>query len=254
MAKTNSTIIKELDKNSEKIYFIHYSCQNLSDDNEGYSPRITSIAVMHMTSDQMYSFSMHLIAEELKISREEILDNYDKIEETMLKRFFEFAETRDNDSIWIHWNMTNINFGFETLEHRYRVLTGDTPFHISEKFRYNISKLIENRYGSKYAKNPKMLNLMELNGGRQRDFLKGVEEVSAYKAKEFVKLHNSTMCKVKFFKSVFNKLVTNVLRTETNQWRYKTNELYQNPVVQVLSIIGVFGTIISLILSIVQHS
>lgn len=166
--------------------------------------------------------------------------------ENNAKALFEFAENKDNDSIWIHWNMTNINFGFETLEHRFRVLTGETPFHINEKYRYNISKLIRKRYGSNYAKDPKMLSLMELNGGRQRNFLKGDEEVSAYKAKEFVKMHNSTMCKVYFFKSVFNKLAANRLRTETNQWRYKINELYQNPLVQILGMVGVFGTIISL--------
>lgn len=67
MSKANNATIRELNENDEDIYFIHYSCQNLSDDNEGYSPRITSIAVLHMISDQMYSFSMHLIAEELKI-------------------------------------------------------------------------------------------------------------------------------------------------------------------------------------------
>lgn len=252
MNKTKNDIVKVLNENAEKIYIIHYSCQNLSDDNEGYSPRITSVAVLHMSSDQMYSFSIHLIAEELKISREDIFDRYDEIEEIMLRRFFEFAESRDNDSIWIHWNMTNINFGFETLEHRFRVLTGEIPFHINEKNRYNLSEIIQKRYGSNYAKHPKMLSLMELNDGRDRNFLKGDEEVSAYKAKEFVKMHNSTMCKVYFFKSVFNKLVTNRLRTETNQWRYKINELYQNPIVQVLGIVGVFGTIISLAVAILH--
>lgn len=170
----------------------------------------------------------------------------------MLKRFFEFAETRDNNSIWMHWNMTNINFGFETLEHRYRVLTGEAPFHINEKNRYNISKLLRNRYGTNYAKNPKMLSLMELNGGRHRDFLKGDEEVSSYKAKEFVKMHNSTMCKVYFFKSVFNNLTTNKLITGTNQWRYKINKLYESPIVQILGVIGILGTIISLVVSIVK--
>lgn len=250
MSKNTQTLIKKLNESGDRIYFIHYSCQNLSDDNEGYSPRITSIAVLHMTSDQMYSFSMHLIAEELKINRETILDHYDDIEKVMLKRFFEFAQTRDKDSIWIHWNMTNINFGFETLEHRFRVLIGETPYHIDEKNRYNLSLIIKKRYGSNYAKDPKMLNLMILNGGRDRNFLKGDEEVSAYKAKEFIKLHNSTICKVYFFKSVFNKLSRKKLRTETNQWRYRINELYQSPVVQIIGIIGVIGSLISIILAI----
>lgn len=252
MKKKENTQIKYLYDNSDNIYFIHYSCQNLSDDNEGYSPRITSIAVLHMKSDQMYSFSIHLEAEELKINRDQIFEEYDQIEERMLNRFFQFAETRSNEAIWIHWNMTNINFGFETLEHRYRVLSANTPFHISEKNRYNLSKLLSKRYGPKYANDPKMLNLMELNGGRQRSFLKGDEEVSAYKAKEFVKLHNSTMCKVYFFKSVFNKMIHNNLITATNQFRYKVNMIYQNPIVQLLGIIGVVGTIISLIISVMN--
>lgn len=253
MSDKNKSIIKQLNDNVEKIYFIHYSCQSLSDGNEGYSPRITSIAVLHMISEQMSSFSMHLVAEELKILRENIVDHYDEIEKIMLKRFFEFAETRDENSLWLNWNMTNINFGFETLEHRFRVLTGEAPFHIDEKLKYNISALISNRYGWKYVKDPKMQNLMDLNGGRHRNFLTGVEEVTAFKANEFVKMHNSTMCKVYFLKVVIEKLITNTLRTENNQLRYKINELYQNPIVQVLGIIGVIGTIISLMISVIKQ-
>lgn len=247
MNKTHE-IIKKLYQKQEKIYFIHYSCQNLSDDNEGYSPRITSIAVLHMQSDQMYSFSMHLIAEELNIPRDKIFDNYDEIEKLMLGRFFKFAMERDKKSIWIHWNMTNINFGFEALEHRYRVLTGNEPFHITEIDRYNLSKLIQKKHGKNYAKNPKMLNLMMLNGGRDRNFLCGEEEVRAYKAKEFIKLHNSTMCKVYFFKSTFEKLIHKKLHTDTNAIKYKINELYQNPIVQIAGIVGIIGTLVSLVL------
>jgi len=200
-----------------------------------------------MISDQMNSFSMHLVAEELGIQREEIFDKYDQIEKIMLRRFFEFAKERDEKSIWFHWNMTNINFGFEALEHRYRVLTKDEPFHIPENDKYNISQLVSGKYGDNYAQNPKMLNLMLLNGGRNRNFLTGEEEVRAYKAKEFIKLHNSTMCKVYFFKSVFHQLAAKKLRTETNGFKYKINELYQNPIVQIMGIIGVLGSLVSLI-------
>lgn len=231
----------------DNLYFIHYSCQNLSDDNEGYSPRITSIAVLHLQSAQMYSFSMHLVAEELGIPRVNIFEKYDIIEEKMLENFFSFASERGNSANWIHWNMTNINFGFETLEHRYKVLSKKTAYHINEKNRHNISKILRKIYGSDYAKDPKMLNLMLLNGGRDRNFLSGEEEVRAYKAMEFMKLHNSTMCKVYFFSSVFHKVIKKKLRTENNQLKYKINELYQSPIVQVLSIIGIIGTLISLV-------
>lgn len=190
--------VKSLWKDKENTYFIHYSCQNLSDDNEGYSPRITSIAVLHYQSKQMYSFSMQLVAEELDIKREEIFEHYDKIEEQMLDKFFAFAAERGNAANWIHWNMTNSNFGFEALEHRFKVLSKKDAYRINENKRYNLSKIVRKIYGDNFAKDPKMLSLMELNGGRDRNFLTGEEEVRAYKAKEFVKLHNSTMCKVYF--------------------------------------------------------
>ncbi len=68
--------------------------------------------------------------------------------------------------------------------------------------KYNLSNIIKKKYGPKYANDPKMLNLMILNGEKDRFFLSGEEEVTAFKAKEFVKLHNSTMCKVYFFKDI----------------------------------------------------
>lgn len=238
--------LKKINAQKEKIYFIHYSCQSLSDDNEGYSPRITSIAVLHMVSKQMYSFSIHLVAERLGINRDEIFNRYEEIERKMLEDFFTFVEERLSNSIWIHWNMSNINFGFETLEHRYSVLSNKTSKHIDENNKYNLSHILRDKYGRDYAKDPKMKNLMILNGGIHRDFLNGEEEVTAYKAKEFIKLHNSTMSKAYFFNQVFEKLQKNKLRTGTNSFRYKINEIYQNPVVQILGIIGVIGTLVSL--------
>lgn len=241
-----------IDENTNNVFFIHYSCENLNDANEGYSPRITSIAVLHKESNQMSSFSMHLIAEEMQIDRNQISDKYNEIEAIMLERFFHFAESKGGDAVWLHWNMTNINFGFETLEHRYRVLTREEPYHIDEKSRVNISSLVAKKYGSNYAKDPKMVNLMEMNGGKHRDFLTGAEEVTAFKANEFVKMHNSTMCKVKFFQSVFHKLKTNSLRTATNQFRYKVNNIYKHPVVQIIGILGILGTIASLIVMLIK--
>jgi hypothetical protein len=250
--KAYNKIINKLKENREKIYFIHYSCQNLSDENEGYSPRITSIAVLHMLSSQMHSFSIHLIAEGMKIPRDDIFNKYNEIETIMLERFFNFISNRPSDAVWIHWNMTNINFGFETIEHRYNVLTGKEPIHIDEKNKFNLSYLLKRKYGSNYVNDPKMINLMELNGGRDRNFLTGEEEVTAYKAKEFIKLHNSTMCKVYFFRDVYGKMLFNKLRTNTNSLRYKINTLYQNPIIQIIGIIGIIGSIIATIVAIVK--
>ena len=60
--------IKEVKRTPQNFYIIHYSCQSLNDDNDGLSPRITSIAILHLSTDQTVSFSIHAIAEELGIS------------------------------------------------------------------------------------------------------------------------------------------------------------------------------------------
>ena len=242
--KKKINLFHKILENRRKVFFIHYSCQSLSDDNEGYSPRITSIAVLHLESSQMYSFSMHLSAEELEIQRSDIGDNYDKIEINMLSKFVEFLNKNIENTYWVHWNMTNINYGFEAIKHRYKILAKSEMPDIPELNRFNLSNLLKKKYGPKYADDPKLVNLMILNGGKDRNFLSGEEEVRAYKANEFVKLHNSTMCKVYFFRDVFNKAYNNKLRTKTNQFRYRVNEIYQSPIVQIIGIIGVFGTII----------
>ena len=244
--KALARIKDRLGTEKEKLYFIHYSCQSLSDENEGYSPKITSIAILHMLSSQMHSFSVHLTAEEMGISRENIFPEYDKIERKMLESYFSFVESKKHNSLWIHWNMSNINYGFEALEHRYRILTGNTAIHIDENSKYNLTTILKKKYGKNFAKDPKMINLMELNGGKDRYFLTGEEEVTAFKAKEFVKLHNSTMCKVYFFRDVFGKAMFDKLRTDTNQIRYKIQKLYEHPATQILGILGIIGSLISL--------
>ncbi len=48
--------IKEIKLHPENFYIIHYSCQSLYDDNEALSPRITSIAITHYSTEQTVSF------------------------------------------------------------------------------------------------------------------------------------------------------------------------------------------------------
>lgn len=249
-SKEYKKIIEKIKSNEDNVYFIHYSCQSLSDDNEGYSPRITSIAVLHKKSYQMHSFSIHLVAERLKVKREEIFERYEELEKQMMIEFFDFVKERIDKAIWLHWNMSNINYGFETLEHRYQILTGMKCVHINENKKFNISNLLWLRYGDNYVKDPKMLSLMEKNGGVHRDFLSGADEVSAYKAKEFVKLHKSTMCKVYFFNSTFDKLLDNKLRTDKNGFWFTVEYMYQSPIIQLLGIVGIIGTICSLVYAI----
>ena len=110
----SSAFIKDIKRNPENYYLIHYSCQSLYDDNEALSPRITSIAINHYATEQTVSFSTHSIAEELHIPRESVRDRFDEVERKLLTDFYAFIRDR-RDKYWIHWNMRNLTYGFEHL-------------------------------------------------------------------------------------------------------------------------------------------
>lgn len=238
---TNSRqFIKAIKENPGDFFLIHYSCQNLNDDNEGLSPRITSIATNHYATGQSISFSTHSIAEEMRISRDQVFDRLDEIELELLKRFYEFVRNNHHKH-WVHWNMRNLTFGFEHLEHRYRVLGGTYANEIRVEQRLNLNDLLTDRYGSDYAKHPKMLSLMELNGGRHRDFLEGKEEVSAFKNKEFLRMHNSTLSKIGFFSSVMNKMTNGKLKTASRGFGITLDRLFESRAAKAVGFLGTTG-------------
>lgn len=242
MSSNTSEKIKELRRLENEIYLIHYSCQTLGDGNEGLSPRITSIAVLHLVSSSMHSFSIHLIAEVAGIKRDFIEEHYDKLEMDMLEEFYSFVKTIPS-AIWLHWNMDNINYGFELLAHRYKVLTKKDAPTIADSKRQNLSSLILGIYGSKCVSDPKMENLMILNGGKHRDFMNGKEEAAAFAAKEYVKLHKSTMFKVYWFKSIYHKLISHKIKTSKSNFKNKISDFTDKPWVKLLGFIAVVITI-----------
>ena len=113
--------IKDIFKNKNNVFIIHYSCESFYNIENGRTPRITSIVVKYLDSCNDVSFSIHKIAEIEDIS--DISEHYDAIEKKMLDEFYDFIKKHEN-YYWVHWNMKNINYGFEAIAHRYRVLGG----------------------------------------------------------------------------------------------------------------------------------
>ena len=235
--------IKEVKRHPENFYLIHYSCQNLNDDNDALSPRITSIAITHYSTEQTVSFSTHSIAEELRISRDSVRDRFDEVEKELLGSFFSFVRDR-RDKYWVHWNMRNLTYGFEHLEHRYRALGGRDEVVIPVERRLNLNDLLADRYGKDYAKHPKLPSLMELNGGMHRDFLRGEEEVRAFQNDEFIKMHKSTLCKLGFFHSVIRKMSTGKLHTSSRGFGIALDRMFES---RYAKTIGLLGTLVSIV-------
>jgi hypothetical protein len=176
------------------------------------SPRITSIVVSHYSTGQTHSFATHAVAETLSISKDNIVARYDEVEGELLKRFYAFVRDK-KDAKWVHWRMRSIVYGFEHLAHRYRVLTNEDPIDFPAEARIDLSDVLKARYGSDYAPDPRMKNLMMLNGKVVRGFLTGEEEAKAFKAGEFVRLNGSTISKVDFFRHVITLALRGKLKT-----------------------------------------
>ena len=234
--------LKEIRKHPENFFVIHYSCQSLYDDNEALSPIITSIAISHCATDQTVNFSTHSIAKELHIPRENVRDRFDEVERKLLADFYKFVRDR-RDKYWIHWNMRNLTYGFEHLEHRYRVLGGKDAPVIPVERRLNLNDIISDRYGSDYAKHPKLKSLMELNGGIHRHFLSGEEEVQAFQNNEFIRMHNSILCKVGFLQSALRRFVKGRLHTASRGIGVTLDRIFEH---RSAKAVGAIATLLSI--------
>jgi len=197
--------------NAERVVVIHYSCESFYDRPDGTSPRITSIAALNLASRQTKSFSIHQVAERKKYSRAQLEQYYDELEKIMLREFYDYVKSRSG-SIWLHWNMRNINYGFEALAHRFRVLGGQ-PVDIHESQLVDLANILINMYGPKYMEHPRLTNLLDYNRISRKEFLVGGEEATTFEQKEYVKLHQSTLRKVDVIASIAERANDGKLKT-----------------------------------------
>lgn len=121
---------EDLDKRRDMYIVLHYSCESFYDIKDGRTPRVTSIAARNFTTGQTASFSIHKSAEQMVVAPTDISQRYDELERHMLDEYFDFLNSRHGHS-FIHWNMRDINYGFQAIDHRYKVL-GGTPFTVDD--------------------------------------------------------------------------------------------------------------------------
>lgn len=205
----------------DNVCVIHYSCESFYDRNDGTSPRVTSIAARNLRSGQTSSFSIHQVAErDEEIAIDAISQNYDSLERQMLKEFYEFVGSRQN-VLWLHWNMRDVNYGFQALEHRYRVLGGQNVSEIQESNKIDLARVLIALYGVRYIGHPRLTKLVELNKITDMGFLGGNDEASAFENGNYVGLHQSTLRKVDVMANIAHRVVDGTLKTQA-----KRREIY----------------------------
>lgn len=139
--------------------------------------------------------------------------------------------------------MRNLAYGFEHLEHRYRALGGTNAPVIPVERRLNLNDILADRYGSEYAKHPKLKSLMELNGGIHRHFLTGEEEVAAFQNNEFIRMHNSTLSKIGFLSTTMHKLRKGKLRTASRGIGVALDRVFES---RTAKAVGLFSTVVAI--------
>ncbi len=244
----------ELDAIEDKpsdILLVHYSCESFYDAEDGKTPRVTSIAVRNYDSGQTESYSIHKIAEQKGMDFSSIPEKYDELEKEMLEEFFSFMR-QNQGLLWVHWNMRDINYGFAALEHRFRVLKGD-PFVLPEGKKFDLARALIFLYGVSYVSHPRLPNLIEMNRIAHRDFLNGKEEADAFEAKEYVKLHQSTLRKIDILANILGRAADGTLQTsakwhERYGWhpRVLIELLREHWVFGAISVVAVLGGLLRL--------
>lgn len=213
--KRAKQVIAGVFEKAEHTVVIHYSCESFYDREDPRSPRVTSIAVRNLDSGQTKSFSIHLIAERLKLL-DDVEAHLDELEVEMLREFFEHARLHQHCT-WLHWNMRDANYGFEALENRIKAL-GGTPVVVPEANRQDLSRLLVSIYGVGYIAHPRLERLMEKNKITPKDFLTGKGEAAAFESKELLKLHQSTLRKVDVLANIAQRANVGDLKTEASWW------------------------------------
>lgn len=209
--------LRDLDDRRDSVVVIHYSCESFYDRPDGSTPRITSIAVRNLGTGQTESFSIHKVAELKGIPVSEIAAHYDPLEKEMLDEFGQFLQTHSHCT-WVHWNMRDINYGFQAIEHRHRVLGGVPPSRLPEERKFDLARALIAIYGVGYAGHPRLESIVKLNHITDRDFLAGKDEAAAFEQSEFVKLHQSTLRKVDLLANIFGRTLEGSLNTNSTWW------------------------------------
>lgn len=213
---------EDLDKRRDMCIILHYSCESFYDIKDGRTPRVTSIAARNFATGQTASFSIHKSAEQHHVPLPDITKRYDELEKNMLDEYFEFLRSRHGYT-FIHWNMRDINYGFQAIEHRYKVLGGH-PITIDDSRKFDLARELINLFGPSYAphgSSGRLHSLMDMNRITARDALTGQQEADAFDAGEYVRLHQSTLRKVDVMSNILERVLDGSIKT-TATWREKT--------------------------------
>lgn len=219
--ETRSELAKLLAR-SRDVYVIHYACQSFSAAPLRTSPRIAAIAVRKLENGQTECFSIHREAELLRSH------DLSYLERSMLDKFFQYL-AQHRGAEFIHWNMRDLTFGFQAIEHRYESL-GGKPLRVDEHRRHDLALSMLRMYGENYAEHPILETLARKNNLSVAGLLHGQSEAQAFEQGQYLAVAQSVQGKVKLIAEIVDRAKTGSLKTDADWWtanKFKVREIYE---------------------------
>ena len=217
--------LDDLFRQSDFVYVIHYSCEDLDRPECTSSPRIAAIALRNLKSAQTQQFSILQTAEIQNLDSSEMFEHIDKLEKSMLKDFFEFISFYQGNQ-YLHWNMRGDTFGFQAIEHRYKVLCGGgKPYVVDNARKIDLSRLLIDIYGSNYIEHKRLERLANKNHVWPCGCLTGKQEAKAFSKGNFQAMQRSTSQKVQVLADIAELAYDRKLKTNTSAWDMRGGSL-----------------------------
>ena len=254
----NLKLIREIYKNPERYLVIHYSCESFTSESKK-SPRITSIAIRNLDNAQTMLFSIYQIAEIRHVTEAEITTRYDELEKELLKNFYEYLQNK-TDYKFIHWNMRDENYGFQAIEHRYKILGGEPPINIiNDERKIDLARILVAIYGINYISHPRMENIIKLNNITDKNFLTGAQEAEAFEKGHYLDLQRSTLRKVDCMCNILDRINGKYLKTYTtmkdlyfSSFSAFINLIKEHPCYSTITIIVTISGLFSILLPFIK--
>lgn len=239
--------------NDGETLVIHYSRQNLEDNESGAAtPRIIAIFVKSLDGKLNECFAINHEAEKNKVVFDQIANYYDELESRVIKNFVNFIK-RHRNYRWLHWNMNDVYFSFEAIEHRYKVLIsseGKDFVEVPFDKRYNINQLLKEIYGNDYEEEPQFDNLVKSNnrGVLINGYLSIAEEARAFGSMNFNKIVESLRCKVNFLIDVIDKTHDRSLIVSNRGVLRAIGDFVTHPITAMISfILTILGFVLAIV-------
>lgn len=242
--------VKEIISAQRDTLAISYSHAACFGENDEISPMITCIVVKSLKGNVYEHFGIHIEADLINIQKSASKDFYPELELSMLEKFNSFMK-RHSNCFWIHWNMVNVNYGFQAIKHRYIKLAGEKKgvdfYEIPNNKKIDLNNVLENIYGEDYAtRSDRFLELLELNYRTKAGYLNISQEEDEFNKFNYKPVAESIDLKANYICKFANRLVSKNLNIPNKNSYALFIEVITHP---LFSLVGWIGTLLGLILA-----